>query len=188
MKKIYFLLFLLPAFSSAFAQSKKNILNDTLVWRSDYRLVKEDFQGKVKKDGAGLTSSGIIIYTKEVDGQLLFYVEAFMAKNKSYLRDDSKYVLNHEQMHFDITEIFARELRKKLAAINFMKIKNIQEKVGRLYEENMQLCFKEQDKYDNETEHGLNMVQQDFWNNKIAQRIAELEEYANTEVKVTGKQ
>lgn len=166
------------------AQSIKKLNNDTVIWQAETPLVFTDFKGKVSANKAigGQVLSGILLYTKEIEGLPVFVVEAIFIKSKSFIRDSSLYALNHEQMHFNITEIFARQARKKLLKTNFAKISNVNKKLNDLYKEVNESLSKYQELYDNDTEHGTNFTKQKMWNEKILAQLQSLSEFADINV------
>lgn len=157
--------------------------NDTIIWKQDSLLKAEDFKGKVKNNGPlGLSAVGIFLYPVESGGELKFRVEALFVKSKSYIVKTSDYVLKHEQIHFDICELFARKMRQRIAEKDFTKVKKVKEELDKIYIKTFKEYLKEQDKYDGDTEHGLNSIKQKLWDADIAARLKELEAYASPEV------
>lgn len=168
------------------AQTVKKLQNDTVVWRADYHLQFEDFKGKRPARGvvAAAAQVGILFHVKEIDGEMVFIVEAIFVKSKSFIKDSSQYSLNHEQIHFDITELYTRKMRKKLQSINYKKVKNMQSEINKVYDNINQDLRKEQEEYDKDTEHGINMVKQKMWAEKINKEILELEEFSDPQVHI----
>ena len=111
-----------------------------------------------------------------------FHVEAIFVKSKSYITNYSEYVLKHEQLHFDVCELYARKLRQKLTETDFKKVKNVQQLIQNAYTKISQDFNKEQDRYDEDTEHGLNAAKQQVWNDDINRRIKELDAFGDTEI------
>ena len=184
MKKILFVFILFSGVKIAEAQSLKKLLKDTLIWSATDTLQMEDFQGKVKRNTGGQTSSALYYYMKEMDGTLKLVVEALFIKKKSALLENSAYALKHEQGHFDLTEIAARRLRKLIAEKDWTKVKNMGDVVKKMYVRVYNEWTREQDKYDNETQHGLNAARQEIWNAKLAAELKELEQYATAAVDI----
>ncbi|MFN3446408.1 MAG: DUF922 domain-containing protein [Bacteroidia bacterium] len=143
-----------------------------------------DFKGKVPANKAlgGQVMSGIVFFVREREGTPYFVIEAIIVKSKSFIRDSSLYALNHEQMHFNITEIFARKLRMRLTKLNFAKVSNMQKKLQEQYDKIGAELSAYQDSYDRETEHGQNPAKQKIWNEKIMLELTELNEFESTEV------
>ena len=181
------LLFILTIFLSlqVSAQLTKRQAMDTLIWAGDQPLTKEDFQSKRSMYGREIpayTNSAIYLYQKEDNGQLNFYVEAIFLKSKSYMAKESVYILKHEQIHFDITELYARKLRQQISLKDFTKVRNVVSEMERLYKKIASEWQKEENKYDSETQHGINSVRQNIWNEHIAAQLKELEAYASPAV------
>src|SRR5579871_6965376 len=99
----------LLAFARAYSQ-------ETIAWDSATRLTWADFRGKADNNSSfsASTASGIV-YKFSMDGEgYSDSITAVFYPNESWVRiRDDKYLI-HEQGHFDITEIFARKLRKRL--------------------------------------------------------------------------
>lgn len=176
-------------FSTLFASAQKGTIspnirklkNDTIIWKQDSLLHKEDFKARARSGGAlGLSAIGIFLYPSETGGELVFYVEALFVKSKSYITKYSEYVLRHEQIHFDLCELYARMLRQKIAQLDFKKIKNVSLEMNKLYQKIDKEHWKEQNKYDTDTEHGLNSAKQKVWEEDIAARLKALDAYSST--------
>jgi len=105
-------------------------------------------------------------------------------KSKSYIRENAPYVLKHEQLHFDITELYARKLRQMMHETDFKKVKNISAEISKMYNRVMADENKEQNKYDKDTEHGLNAAKQQVWSDDIAARLGAAEAFTATEINV----
>lgn len=93
-------------------------------------------------------------------------------------------LLNHEQGHFDINEIFARYCIKELKEV---KVKNM-DKFGKVVEKTFDRIGREmskfQDEYDRETDHSKVRDKQIEWNKKIARMLKETEAYSFKEIAV----
>ena len=97
---------------------------EIILWHEDQKLSWRDFEGMPRHDYenlAALTSSGISYYTGCKEGQLIYKIESYFDKQESWVKLDAmdSHKLEHEQIHFDITELFARKLRKLLAQRTF---------------------------------------------------------------------
>lgn len=165
----------------------RKLKNDTIIWKPDSLLRPDDFKAKPKPNGPlGLSYVGIFIYSTEVSGELLLNVEALFVKSKSYIVKNTDYVLKHEQIHFDIAELHARRLRKKIDEVDFKKVRSMQSEINKHHEKTMKEYSKEQDDYDRDTEHGLNAAKQKVWNEKITAAIKELDKYSGFSVDITN--
>lgn len=165
----------------------RKLKNDTIIWKQDSLLRPTDFKARPKPNGPlGLTASMLFIYSGESDGELIFYVEALFVKSKSYITKSSEYVLRHEQLHFDICELNARKLRKKLSETDFKKVKKLTEEIQKQFNNSISQIHKEQEKYDKETEHGLNSAKQAIWNESIQKQIKELDDYKSSAIDIAN--
>lgn len=172
---------------NGFSQKKAKILEDTILWNADYQLTKDDFKAVAKKGYAGYAVTLIYLYTKETDGEMQFVVEALFSRTRSALAINSEYGIKHERGHFDICEIYARKLRQRMLKKNFLKVKNINAEINEMYNQINTELKEAQDKYDKQTEHSMNMVQQKSWEAKISTDLNELYEYSSTEVDIVNK-
>jgi hypothetical protein len=177
------LLFTLPVL----AQLSQKEAQDTIIWNSAVPLTKDFFLAKRSKYGKDIPAyivSAIYLYQKEKDGTRMFYIEAIMLKSKSYMKEETPYILNHEQLHFDICELYARKLRQRIAEKDFTKVKDIVSVVSQFYEKTTSEYQKRETAYDNDTQHGINAAKQKVWNETIARELAELEQFASPEVNI----
>jgi hypothetical protein len=87
-------------------------------------------------------------------------------KNQSWTVSDDLDLLNHERLHFDIAELFARKIRK-----SFFKLKTAKERSYSKYWNAYTVLWKEcrlqQKQYDLETNHGTKKIENDKWIAKI---------------------
>ncbi|MCW3077827.1 MAG: hypothetical protein JWO32_2436 [Bacteroidetes bacterium] len=185
------ILFTLSAVSqqSALSPKIKKLKNDTIIWRPDSLLHKEDFKAKAKsKVGPlGYSAIGIFLYPTESGGELLFNVEALFVKSKSYITQFSEYVLRHEQIHFNICELYARILRQRISETNFKKVKDISNEIRKLYIKISDEHNKEQNAYDKDTNHGLNSAKQKDWEDDINNRIKALDKFSDISINIIKK-
>ena len=82
------------------------------------------------------------------------------------MKDKSQTILHHEQLHFDITEIYSRQLFAKLSLLSSQKILSRNE-VSKLFTQINDACGEMQDAYDHATRHGTDAEQQNLWSEKI---------------------
>ena len=178
-------LFLLVVFIFAAFQVDKNII----VWHENYFLTWDDFKGKPEPRFAAASTSYDILKSimPESNKTTVIKIEAVFFKNKSWKKVSwiNDEVLAHEQKHFDIVELFARKLRKKISETEFTNHAEIESKLGELYNVNDDAMDKYQDQYDEETDGSMNGDQQRAWQKKITKEIKELDEFKSTVVKVS---
>ncbi len=91
-----------------------------LHWSSYEKLNWQDFQGKPHPKYphiAALTYSSIVYKYHCENDRLKIDVEANFRINDSWVRPEAmtQYYLDHEQLHFDITELYARKFREAVS-------------------------------------------------------------------------
>ncbi len=89
--------------------------------------------------------------------------------------DTSETILRHEQAHFDITEIHARKLRKRIAQFTFSS--NSSKEVKILYDNVEKERRAMQEQFDVDSHHSQDKQQEFIWENKIAKMLEDLENY-----------
>jgi hypothetical protein len=164
-----------------------------LTW-DDFKGIPGMFDG----EWAATTCSGIgIDYDcKSENGKLVivFTAYSFFDPDDSWVRKKSKnnWVLQHEQLHFYVSELNARLLRKSLAEFPFTS--NYEKEIASLYYDAVGGRRIMQKKYDDESEHGLNKKMQVWWVKYVTAQLAELQPYASetvtnkTDVPMTDQQ
>lgn len=166
-----------------YAQKK----DEEIVWSKDYKLTWEDFQGRPKSSSTAgaITNSGISPNYSYEKGIIRFNIISTFSVKKSWVKFDDKIpsTLEHEQLHFDITELYVRKFKKLLSEAKF---KNNSEKIKKLFYSIYDKIDKEkdayQDLYDQETTNPRDEGKQKEWVEKIAKELEELEEYASPEL------
>lgn len=106
---------------------------------------------------------------------------AYMEKFESSVEPGRKndYALAHEQGHFDLTEVVARELRKKLLALESRGASgrdaalDLKQKVDKAFSNALERLGEIQHRYDGETAHGTKKKIQRRWLEEIPELLAE---------------
>lgn len=157
-------------------------------WGSDQRLEWKDFIA-VPNPGnpfSANTSSGISYgwsfkRTGNEAPEFSYTVLAFFVPEKSWVRKGKEvaHLLQHEQLHFDITEIHARKLRKALQTFNAGNEKDIKGTLQKIYSRIESERKNMQELFDLETAHSQNVEAQLKWEQKIQQELEELKEFAS---------
>lgn len=179
MKRI---LILLLISNSLLAQS--NFENDSiLLWNSKRKINLKDFTSENKthdyKQAVAVIVPSLILFPLEIYENEIYDVKivAIMYKNKSWYNSIEDYVLLHEQGHFDITEIFARKFRKKMAEVKVSEIKIDVVFLTNLFNSNDIEHWDFQFQYESETQRGTNYKMQQIWNEKIKKMLEELKDF-----------
>jgi hypothetical protein len=166
----------------AFMENKKAHLNsDTIYYDFNRNLTWDDFKGKpvLNSPAGAVTASGFAFDAQiKSDGRNIYLnlgVYTFFTKDDSWKKPgiNSAYHLMHEQHHFDITRISAEKFLNELTKAHFTK-DNYNALLNSLFDKVYTENTKEQDAYDDETQHSLDVNKQNEWNIKIAARIQAL--------------
>jgi predicted secreted Zn-dependent protease len=109
----------------------------------------------------------------EGDGELeiRYKVSTFFYPNKSWFQPalENEVILSHEQLHFDISELYARKMRKLMATTKFTR--NVKAEVKAIYKKINEELAEFQDLYDTETNFSRNVEEQLRWNRKIKEAL-----------------
>ena len=149
-----------------------------LEWNEFYKLTWEDFQGKPSERSYGDAATAVQIKAKpfRVDNEIFYDVFAYFNREQSWKRDVSAQLLEHEQLHFDIAELYARKIRREithLKAKNINDVSTINAAIREILEESNRVDLQ----YDAETLHGSLLKKQSLWNEKVKNELASLDGY-----------
>jgi len=148
------------------------------LWDSNSKIIWSDFNGNIPENKGfkkAVTSSKISIKSSFYEGEIPKYIiRSYFNKDKSWTITNSKEDLIHERLHFDITELYARKIRKKMDSLSKMEERDIHcYKVA--YKKILKGLQDTQYQYDNES-YSSNIKQQE-WQSKVAKELEELKEY-----------
>lgn len=154
---------------------------DVIYWGENRKLDMDDFQGEPEykyKYISALTSSGIMHYRGCKNGDIIYKVRAYFEKKESWLKEEARndYILAHEQLHFDITELYARKLRKLLSERKFKCGEEVA--FEHFVNQFTNSWESKQMAYDAITYHSVDREKQQIWHHKIAMELSLLEEFA----------
>lgn len=155
-----------------------------LVWSKMDGLTFDDFQKQLatvpqkQKIGKntyatleGYIYCGIRFSYEQKGNNLKYEVYSFMEPAQSWIRDKNNVgTLEHEQAHFNITEIYARKLKYELR--NERNLKKAQKK----YKQVFKALAKKHQEFDKD-HHGEFGVERK-WKNWIVEQLQELDPYA----------
>lgn len=148
----------------------RHFTDGEIKWVEGRMLTYNDFQGKVPTASpwAALTSSNIYFTYSTANGRLSdFRVYASFIAENSWMKIENEDVLAHEQLHFDITEIFARKLYLEADLLK-TKSGSVPKLASDLFKNINKDCDAMQQQYDDETSHGTKSDKQIEWAKKIA--------------------
>ncbi|WP_339656929.1 DUF922 domain-containing protein [uncultured Maribacter sp.] len=167
--KTYLVFLLLILFTVSLVQSQEEV-----EWSPDFRFTWADFKGPapINSSASATTASGISynFSTSEENKELKieYTVGAYFYPTRSWYKAEvcNDVTLSHEQIHFDITELYARKMRKQLAETKFTE--NVKEEVRKIYKTTLRQLNDFQNKYDSETNYSRNLTVQEKWVKDIA--------------------
>ncbi|MEM9001332.1 MAG: DUF922 domain-containing protein [Bacteroidota bacterium] len=170
--------FILPLFCFVGIFVHAQEIEESILWSANNRLSWKNFKGKVPPAAipAATTASGISYkYSANLlhhEVHLDFEVNAFFYPNESWYKPEicDDLILSHEQLHFDIAELFARKMRERLLRTTFSE--NVKQEIRDIYQEILHELEQFQDRYDDETNFSRNREKQLEWNKKIASALA----------------
>jgi hypothetical protein len=159
-----------------------------LEWNEFYKVTWSDFQGKPSQHSNGDAATAVQIKAKPfyVKDEINYDVMAYFNRQQSWARTQSDALLAHEQLHFDIAELYARKIRKEIARLKNNKINDVE-----TINAAIRVLLAESDRidiqYDAETLHGGFAKKQAKWAAKIKQELTDLEQYKKTRRVVSMK-
>lgn len=154
--------------------SNRTYGQDTINWSANYKLRWSDF--KAQPDTGRLQEAAVsalhIRYNLSFDAATYnYHVFCYFDRDKSWTRDTvNKSLLQHEQLHFDIAEYYARKLATAFANYTFNR-STIKKDFDVIYTTLITEYDVVDNTYDHETEHSKNKKQQELWNQKIAAQL-----------------
>jgi hypothetical protein len=107
---------------------------------------------------------------------IIYKIRAYFEKNESWVKEEARtnYRLAHEQLHFDVTELHARKLRKILAERKFRC--GEEEEFEHFVEQYVRTWEVTQQAYDFSTHHSMDKGKQMDWHHRIAFELSLLED------------
>lgn len=153
-------------------------------WTELYKLSWNDFQGNPdnKIRAAAITASGITFgYSiKQANGNVIDFttkVEAHFYPEESWYKPNlaDNHILGHEQLHYDITELYARKFRKEIESLN--PNNDIRKILNKLHNKINKELDEMQNLYDSETNYSIDIDNQLRWQLYISKKLDELSEF-----------
>jgi hypothetical protein len=157
---------------------------DEIRWSTERRLNYRDFAGALPASTPwAATTNSSIHFSYEERNRTLQSVTVYSAfdPSRSWMKTKTPDVLRHEQLHFDITEFFARKFYSSAAAL--LGQSGASAKLKSLFQQLNQECMEMQEAYDNESEHGVNVGRQQEWEKKVMQWLRSTPAYPAAQVK-----
>jgi predicted secreted Zn-dependent protease len=157
---------------------------DEIVNWKDRPLAFEDFQGSqdttfLVYGRPAVAASALrvkVIIRTDVNNKVTASVTTIFNKRKSWMKEREAWILNHEQGHFDIEEIFARRIRKAMQELTDAGEEG-ENKFKELVNDFFLKKSEYQYKYDNETTHGFHHEDQALWDKTIKEELQKFREW-----------
>lgn len=129
LKNIFFFIGFISLMSFSFVK------DDFILWQENKKLKIQDFKAenndtiKVnRKQFLGAISAIRIEYSsfqRNKNSVPEFSIKTYFDPNESWMLLKNDYVLQHEQIHFDLTELYARKMRKSVESLRQKNVTNI---------------------------------------------------------------
>jgi hypothetical protein len=186
MKKILplFLAFLL---CTSFFQDTESIF---LFWKADTKLKWTDFHGHIKPEDEDAASASYIGFYHKIrkypqPDTVMLDSRAFFNKNRSWVKVPAvnPSLLAHEQLHFDLAELCARNFRKAVLEQQFTSA-SLSRKIDSTYKYYSAKGDSLHNRYDIETNHGLYNIPQSKWVEQITSQLILLNAYEKPMLKL----
>jgi hypothetical protein len=153
---------------------------DTIFYNIFKKLSLKDFKGSsdILSEASAATSSSFLYNASEKikEGYKVISVntQCFFLKNKSWIKADAmlRYILDHEQLHFDITYLWALKFSNAINKVG-LTMENWREPLDKLNKEYFAEMIVMQTDYDRESDSGRDGKFQKFWAKKIKELIKE---------------
>ena len=129
LKNIFFFIGFISLMSFSFVK------DDFILWQENKKLKIQDFKAENKdtikvnqQQFLGAISAIRIEYSsfqRNKNSVPDFSIKTYFDPNESWMLLKNDYVLQHEQIHFDLTELYARKMRKSVESLRQKNITNI---------------------------------------------------------------
>ena len=129
LKNIFFFIGFISLMSFSFVK------DDFILWQENKKLKIQDFKADNKdtikvnrQQFLGAISAIRIEYSsfqRNKNSVPDFSVKTYFDPNESWMLLKNDYVLQHEQIHFDLTELYARKMRKSVESLRQKNVTNI---------------------------------------------------------------
>ena len=129
LKNIFFFIGFISLLSFSFVK------DEFILWQENKKLKIQDFKAENKdtikvnrQQFLGAISAIRIEYSsfqRNKNSVPDFSIKTYFDPNESWMLLKNDYVLQHEQIHFDLTELYARKMRKSVESLRQKNITNI---------------------------------------------------------------
>lgn len=184
---------LVALFLAGIVQAKaQNDIDSVVKWSPDRKLqttdFRKDFHAKARMMGEANHVSQLLdinVFVSDYekgDPQFHYLIYPEFYQYSSWLNDTAR--LAHEQLHFDISELYARKMRfaiDSMARNHPRSLRYAKRVLNNLYDEHMNF----QARYERETNYGKFLNMQIFWKRKVDKALASYKLFAKEEATIT---
>lgn len=161
----------------------------TISWRPGVQLTWSDFQGPADASSPFWANTHYSLkynYKWDGSGKLSVTVDCFFNTDISWKKNVAltDELLRHEQLHFNVAELYARKMRSAFNAYITSHTYNAQTTVNDLkaiFNALMTECKQYNEQYDEATDHSKNKDKQRKWDSIITRQLQELSAYARND-------
>jgi hypothetical protein len=172
--------YLAPAPATATPVSvDKNTVSGMISWSADRRLSWDDFRAApdTLNPHHAVTAANLAVDANCSSSKFNYTVKCVFIATESWSKNKkSEKLLHHEQLHFDLTEVHARMLRKKLQSLG-TSCPSANARLTETVNKAFANWKTEQDKFDEVSRHGLDASVTAYWEASINKRLKQLEKF-----------
>lgn len=156
-----------------------------LAWNEEKPLSWSDFQGepnhRISYDAStnsGMSYSWSLSTSAQGKNEFKYEVRSNFYPNLSWVKSAEKneHLLAHEQLHFDISELHARKLRK--AMLEYCLGENVKQDLRDIYHRIEGDRQRMQEQYDAESKHSIDRENEAKWQEFVKQELHQLKAYS----------
>lgn len=157
---------------------QKSYAQDTISWKQNIKLEWKDFKGIKDSISWMRAQSSLEVYYEIVPskGKLSWKINTNFYRNHSWTMSNSANLLCHEQLHFDIAELYSRKIAKKFSDFKIGK-SEFRSQLDNIFNELMNEYEVVTNMYDKETNFSQNNKMQKYWVAKINIELKKLEKF-----------
>ncbi|MFI5150003.1 MAG: hypothetical protein ACHQRM_09745 [Bacteroidia bacterium] len=161
-----------------------------LFWNPDMHLKWRDFQGHVKNEDDAAASASYLGFLHTIKksahpDSVIIDTRSYFNKYKSWVKVPfvSPALLAHEQVHFDLAELYARKFRKALLAMKFTN-RNLSPLLDSTYVHYLESSDSLHILYDIQTNHGLDKLIQETWAEYAKGNLEQMNLYKHSSIHI----
>lgn len=169
-------------YADMYKVSDPKVYETTISWQESRKLTWDDFKGEPDlnsfPNALAVTNSGMSYESERQlfkDGKV--FIQSVFNTYQSWVLPEGRtdYVLRHEQIHFDLTEIYTRKLRK--AFIDSRITSSDAYEARQIFDKITSELSAKQDQYDTETIRGERKDIQEKWEAIVVIELAKYDLY-----------